>query len=232
MRQSRDIGSSWPAYSGYLDYIKDDRNKDYWRPYVGQTSNPAKRINKHFEAFKRAKNQPLHYFIASKGRGHRSMNVIRLWSLPNGDCINDGQSRILLSNILETVMCRAFQSLPRTVLQEFFGDQEFATTGLNIVPPLFQGFRLDVSKRQRYCISCLDSMDEQIREWSDGRRNQVKQCHWSLLLALSQHSSELFKIIVQSAKAIMRTISGKHHSTPIRSQKLVYEIKNNVTYIY
>jgi len=177
MRQSRDIGSSWPAYSGYLDYIKDDRNKDYWRPYVGQTSNPAKRINKHFEAFKRAKNQPLHYFIASKGRGHRSMNVIRLWSLPNGDCINDGQSRILLSNILETVMCRAFQSLPRTVLQEFFGDQEFATTGLNIVPPLFQGFRLDVSKRQRYCISCLDSMDEQIREWSDGRRNQVKQCH-------------------------------------------------------
>ncbi|KAI1912220.1 hypothetical protein LOZ61_003381 [Ophidiomyces ophidiicola] len=140
----------WPPHSGYLDYITDDRNPEYWRPYVGQASNPAG---------------------APK---YRSMNYIRLWSLPQ-NVVGDkdaGSSRLLLNNILETLMCRAFQSLPSIELQKYFGDGEYATTGLNILPPLLQGIALDIPTRSKYIDRCLESADENIRKWPSERKRQ------------------------------------------------------------
>ncbi|KAK2808610.1 hypothetical protein FQN49_008697, partial [Arthroderma sp. PD_2] len=41
---------SWPPHIGYLSYITDDRNPGYWRPYVGQSNDPRRRIGEHIKA--------------------------------------------------------------------------------------------------------------------------------------------------------------------------------------
>jgi hypothetical protein len=122
------------------------------------------------------------------------MNYIRLWSLPHKLATDNNMkdSRLLLSNIIETLMCRAFQSLPCVELQNLFGSEDFCSTGLNITPPLLQGIALDVSVRSKYISSFLDSSDQQIRSWPSERKRQRDlsrskpdmarqfQSHWTL----------------------------------------------------
>ncbi|KAJ9324384.1 hypothetical protein DTO027B5_4235 [Paecilomyces variotii] len=139
----------WPAHSGYLSYVKDLRNSQYWRAYGGQSSKPAHRIKQHMDAYFKRDQSTLHYYILSKARSHRSMGFIPLWSIPLSDSDASETCRhLLLSNVLEMVMCRAFQTLSNAALQKFFGDadkSEYANVGLNILPPLLQG--LEVKRR-------------------------------------------------------------------------------------
>lgn len=73
--------------------------------------------------------------------------------------------RALLNNILETLMCCAFQSLPSNKVGRVLGWGDFATTGLNILPPLLQGIMLDIPARVERINKCSNSIDEQIRWW-------------------------------------------------------------------
>ncbi|RWQ93316.1 hypothetical protein C8Q69DRAFT_446810 [Paecilomyces variotii] len=157
----------WPAHSGYLSYVKDLRNSQYWRAYVGQSSKPAHRIKQHMDAYFKRDQSTLHYYILSKARSHRSMGFIPLWSIPLSDSDESETCRhLLLSNVLEMVMCRAFQTLSNAALQKFFGDadkSEYANVGLNILPPLLQGLE----------VSFEDSPDPQVQQWPKVRQEQL-----------------------------------------------------------
>jgi hypothetical protein len=91
-------------------FVTDGRNPEYWRPYVSQALDPAIRIYQHLNASEKNRKSTLHHYIVSEDEGFRTINYIRLWSLPNvvtmDRSIND--SRVLLNNILKTVMCYAF----------------------------------------------------------------------------------------------------------------------------
>lgn len=160
-----------------MDYVTDDRNPEYWRPYVGQASDPAIRISQHLNASEKNRNNTLNYYIVSEGEGFRAMNYIRLWSLSHSITIDGStnESRTLLNNILETVMCCAFQPLPSSEVGRVLGKGDFATTGLNILPPLLQGIKLDIPARVERIKKCSNSIDEQIRRWPQERKRQRDQ---------------------------------------------------------
>ncbi|KAJ9366058.1 hypothetical protein DTO282E5_9258 [Paecilomyces variotii] len=167
----------WPAHSGYLSYVKDLRNSQYWRAYVGQSSKPAHRIKQHMDAYFKRDQSTLHYYILSKARSHRSMGFIPLWSIPLSDSDESETCRhLLLSNVLEMVMCRAFQTLSNAALQKFFGDadkSEYANVGLNILPPLLQGLEVSRSTRRLYTKGFEDSPDPQVQQWPKVRQEQL-----------------------------------------------------------
>ncbi|KKA22591.1 hypothetical protein T310_3382 [Rasamsonia emersonii CBS 393.64] len=79
LTQSRER-NCWPKNSGYLNFVKDDRDEKYWRPYVGQSENPLLRIKQHKNIINLACDT-LHYYVIWKGDGHRWANFIRLWTL-------------------------------------------------------------------------------------------------------------------------------------------------------
>ena len=116
--------NTWPSLSGYLDYITDSRMKEYMRPYVGQTEAPPIRISSHIRMMKLGVENTLHYFIFNKGREFRSWTFIRLWSIRD-DILRDSEHNreraVFLQNLLETLFCMVFQSLPGSVLQNYFG---------------------------------------------------------------------------------------------------------------
>lgn len=105
------------------------------------------------------------------------MNYIRLWSLPDAVTMDrsTNDSRALLNNILETVMCCAFQSLPSNEVERVLGNGNYATTGLNILPPLLQGIKLDIPARAQRISKCTNSIDSQIRTWPQERKRQRDQ---------------------------------------------------------
>ena len=74
---------------------------------------------------------------------------------------------MLLNNILEMIMCRAFQSLPGLLIEEYFGllpnSQGYSNLGLNIIPPLIQGQRLDPHKRHSFTLQLTVSKDTEIQ---------------------------------------------------------------------
>lgn len=103
------------------------------------------------------------------------MNYIQLWTLPSYVQTEDGGSRpqLLVNNILEMAMCRAFQMLPGSTLQRFFGDQNnYTGCGLNILPPLFQGIKLPWTTLDTFTNELLDSPDPKIREFPKLRKEQ------------------------------------------------------------
>ncbi|KAG2022220.1 hypothetical protein GB937_004315 [Aspergillus fischeri] len=95
--------TQWPLNSGYLDYVSDDRDPDYWRPYVGQSSNTEQRIAQHVRAIRTGDTDTLHYFVIRRGDGHRTANFIRLWTLALPENV-DPVINNALNNILEMIM--------------------------------------------------------------------------------------------------------------------------------
>jgi hypothetical protein len=94
-----------------LDYVSDDRDPDYWRPYVGQSSNTEQRIAQHVRAIRTGDTDTLHYFVIRRGDGHRTANFVRLWTVSLPESV-DPAINTALNNILEMIMARSFQSLP------------------------------------------------------------------------------------------------------------------------
>lgn len=117
--------------AGYLDFVLDDRDAKYTRYYVGQSNQIEGRIQTHKHNISQRNNNTLHYYIIAMGEGHRRPNFLSLWSLPQGHHVDEKKRQrrdLLFNNILETVFCRAFESLPAETLQNYFGPSE-KTTG-------------------------------------------------------------------------------------------------------
>lgn len=156
---------------GYLSYITDDREQEYWRPYVGQSDNLRLRIRQHIRALCNNEASTLHYFILWKGNGHRIANFIRLWAM-RFPSHADKAIPMILANILEMFMARAFGSLANGILETFFGRASYSGVGLNVVPPLLQGIGLSPSVRSSYSLQLGDSPDPEIAEWPRIRQQQ------------------------------------------------------------
>lgn len=183
IRDKQGYFEEWPLEGGYLDYVTDDNDITFWRPYVGQSKILAFRIHQHMRAWNKNKRNTLHYYFVSEGAGYRRENFLRLWSLPV-EVVNDIAAksyRILLNNVSELLMCKAFDSLPNMVRNELFSREflpfgrvmeEFLlggtslSTGLNVLPPVFQGAYIQTSARKRYTDAYKVSMDSQIKESS------------------------------------------------------------------
>jgi hypothetical protein len=103
------------------------------------------------------------------------MNFIRLWSLPSSlvkDPNNEG-GITLLNNILELLMCRAFECLPSQVLEDLFAIK-CLNTGLNVLPPLFQSQYCPMATRRIYTSMYKTSSDALIQKWPDIRAKQLQ----------------------------------------------------------
>lgn len=144
----------------------------YWRAYIGQASNPLIRFKDHIKGGMSLVPKTLHYFILWKGYGFRSINFLRLWTLPGPDSESYNEEKMhIFSNILEMVFARAFQSLPLESLKDFFPDLKapYAGLGLNVLSPLYQGFTADQSVRYQFILRIESSYDPEIREWPQFR---------------------------------------------------------------
>ncbi|KAK2751804.1 hypothetical protein FQN55_009246 [Onygenales sp. PD_40] len=168
----------WPSNSGYMNFVTDLRNDNYWRPYVGQSEKPRMRIQQHTRNILALKRDTLHYYIVWKGNGQRTCNFIRLWTLviPEG---KNTDLEVVFNNILEMVMTRAFESLPSTTLEEWFGlpegRQSFSGVGLNVIPPLLQGRSLSPFTRHTHSLRLEDCQDPEIQGWPKVRKNFLKE---------------------------------------------------------
>ncbi|RAK92466.1 hypothetical protein BO79DRAFT_277284 [Aspergillus costaricaensis CBS 115574] len=157
---------------GYLDYIRDTRSPLYWRAYVGQSENLHRRISQHTNAIRKGSANNLHYYIIKEGAGYRYANFIRLWTIPFPGS-TDRVTRSVFNNVLEKVMCLAFQSLPARTLEQVFGPPEngkYSGIGLNVVSPLFQGRELGYTVRDQAVCLLEESPDPEIKKWPSFRR--------------------------------------------------------------
>ncbi|KAL3460047.1 hypothetical protein BJX64DRAFT_300957 [Aspergillus heterothallicus] len=125
----------WSPNGGYVDIVTDDRNREYWRAYPGQSKDPS----------------TLHYYVIAQGQGYRAANWLKLWEVPK-DTELSCTFRAVALNILEMTMCCAFQSLPGSILETYYGPREdgkpYSNLGLNIIPPVLQGISLGPSVRK------------------------------------------------------------------------------------
>ncbi|CRG88235.1 hypothetical protein PISL3812_05262 [Talaromyces islandicus] len=163
----------WPSEGGYCDVVTDDCNTTFWRPYVGQTDDLPKRVCQHIRAANKKKDT-LHYWFISIGDGHRAMNFLRLWSIPQ-DWLSNKDYVALLHNFLETIMCYAFTSLPRDTILEIFGIDNTPGLGLNVLPPFFPGMSVSLETRMKYTAKCYGTNDPHINTWPDIRKKQLEE---------------------------------------------------------
>ena len=96
-------------------------------------------------------------------------------------------------NILEMAFCRAFQSLPGSVLKEYWGTrseagQGFANVGLNIIPPLLQSSRMKESTKLPFLVKSSLSRDPEVTQWF-GTRGAYKS-HEKQSIAKAKEPSE------------------------------------------
>lgn len=138
---------------------------------MGQSENPRHRIGQHIRAMSNNEANTLHYFILSKGRGYRIANFIRLWTM-RCPSYADIAVPMILANIMEMFMARAFESLAPGILEKFFGTAKYSGIGLNVVPPLLQGISLSPTTRFSYSLQLEASLDPEIREWPHIREKE------------------------------------------------------------
>ncbi|KAL5338938.1 hypothetical protein BJX70DRAFT_398139 [Aspergillus crustosus] len=191
----------WMPYSGYMDYVTDSRDLKYWRVYIGQSKNPPSRISQHIRNIINGHDDTLHYYVILQGKGYRSANFIRLWTLVCPDYVPSSVQDIF-ANILEMVMCRAFESLPKGVLEEYFGhlSDKSSNLGLNIIPPIFQSLRLAPMHRKQFKMGLETSGDQNIAGWPEYQRKQGAKhaSNYSLNrphMTLADHKVELNKVM-------------------------------------
>ncbi|KAJ5208039.1 hypothetical protein N7449_002418 [Penicillium cf. viridicatum] len=143
----------WSRNGGHVDIVTDSRNNEYWRAYPGQSKEPPGRIKIHNRAILRGSRSTLHYYVIAQGQGYRAANWLKLWEVPR-DTQLSCTSRPVALNVLEMTMCRAFQSLPGSSLEAYYGPSEdgkpYSNLGLNIIPPVLQGLSLGPSTQFRY----------------------------------------------------------------------------------
>lgn len=179
-------GAPWPEKGGYADGVFDDRLPDYVRFYVGQSSRLRVRISaEHSAKILNGNVKALHYFVLARGRGHRSARFLRLWTCPPGPSQTEPENREsegatqsrfeLTQNLLKMTFCRAFESLPASILTQFFGPAAYSNVGLNNLPPLFQGGKFPSFKRARYLECHRASPDPDISAFVDIRKAQKAQ---------------------------------------------------------
>ena len=168
----------WPLNGGYLNFVTDSRNDNYWRPYVGQSEKPWLRIQQHGRNIRKLKHDILHYYIIWVGHGYRTCNFIRLWTL----ILPDGLGvvfQITFNNILEMIMARAFQSLPRMTLEKWFSlsleEKPFTSVGLNVISPLLQGRSLSPWIRHGFSLELDNSLDPEIRAWPEVKKRFLEE---------------------------------------------------------
>jgi len=198
LSQSKDT-EYWPDAVGYANYVKDNRNDSYLRFYVGQSKEVRRRIPCHLSNILKGKSDTLHYYICSRGGGHRSSSFIQLWRLPPSpynDKLSSENWYGLLHNILEMVFCRAFQSLSSRVLETFFGPPEtgsYANVGLNVAPPLLQSAVVDDFRKIQFTIDISQSQDLEVRQWISVRQAQKPQ--WKNTLRHARQSGAVLDYI-------------------------------------
>lgn len=151
LSQSREK-TPWPNEpGGYCNYITDDRDGEYCRHYVGQSSLLAYRISGHKNAIRNRKCDSLHYYILcnKSSASYRQANFIRslVLKLPGATA---SLIRDAFENVMEMTFTRVFQTLPAQILEEYFGpcpEGSFSNVGINIIPPLMQGRELSPTIR-------------------------------------------------------------------------------------
>ncbi|RMJ21974.1 hypothetical protein PHISP_07151, partial [Aspergillus sp. HF37] len=162
----QDLGDVKGQTGGYLAIVTDTAESTYWRPYIGQSSNLHRRFSQHRQAFNQKDESALNYFIMSR-HGSRQLNFMLLWKISEDKLKRDDT----LNNLLEMLMCLAFQSLPlpqqlRGILPDY---HPTATTGLNVVSPLLQGIQLNNQEKYVYRRELLFSADPEIRLFPTAR---------------------------------------------------------------
>ncbi|GIC92158.1 uncharacterized protein Aud_008619 [Aspergillus udagawae] len=194
--------TQWPLNSGYLDYVTDDRDPDYWRPYVGQSSNTEQRIAQHVRAIRTGDTDTLHYFVIRRGDGHRTANFVRLWTLALPENV-DPVINTALNNILEMIMARCFQSLPPEELTRVFGRPRdgftYSFRGLNLISPLLQGRSLSPWARYQSSLQLRQSTDEDIREWPEARMEHKNKVHNFQFRSFSEFTRRDCETAIQEA---------------------------------
>lgn len=71
---------------GYLDFLTDQRNRNYLKFYVGQSRDLLSRIHEHCLRLTRGDVSSLHYYICTLGGEKRFFNFIRLFRSPRDFC--------------------------------------------------------------------------------------------------------------------------------------------------
>ncbi|KGO39200.1 hypothetical protein PEX1_063420 [Penicillium expansum] len=168
----------WSPNGGYVDIVTDSRNHEYWRAYPGQSKEPPNRIKIHNRAILRGSRSTLHYYVIAQGQGYRAANWLKLWEVPT-DTQLSCTSRAVALNVLEMTMCRAFQSLPGSILEAYYGPKEdgksYSDLGLNIIPLVLQGLSLGPSVRKSFSLSLEKSPDPDINGWPQFRYEYGKK---------------------------------------------------------
>lgn len=161
-----------------MDIVTDSRNNEYWRAYPGQSKEPPGRIKIHNRAILRGSRSTLHYYVIAQGQGYRAANWLKLWEVP-ADTQLSCTSRAIALNVLEMTMCCAFQSLPGSTLEAYYGPREdgkpYSNLGLNIIPPVLQGLSLGPSVRKSFSLGLEKSPDPDINGWTQFRYEYGKK---------------------------------------------------------
>src|SRR6266480_7854152 len=113
----------------------------------------------------------LHYYILQLGRGCRTSNWLRLWTILDQIDLSPTHQE-LIQNFPEILFCGAFQSLPTEELIRHFGNKLkiSSNVGLNVLSPLLQS--LNISHTGGFKDLLRNSPDPEIQSWPDERRRQ------------------------------------------------------------
>ncbi|KAE8367186.1 hypothetical protein BDV27DRAFT_155154 [Aspergillus caelatus] len=202
--------STWEVpHRGYLDFVTQALLPTYLRNYVGQSNKPKLRIPQHIRETLAGSRRSLHYYIINNdGECSRHTKFIRLWTIPFPPR-TDTIITLVLDNFLEMVICRAFQSLPVSSLEEIFGpcpEGQYFEIGLDVISPLLQGRFLSPFSRHKVVQLLSDSPDHEIREWALHRNSENHQLRRTLnsgeLPAISTSSSLEEAPLIQASEHI------------------------------
>lgn len=163
---------------GYMSYVTDDRNRQYFRIYIGQSETGPRRIADHSEAIRSSHHDTLHYYIPYVGLGNRTVNFLHLWSLLDSD--EDQSWNRFRQNALEYFFCFIFQTLPwKTFVCHFPSCKysPFSHLGLNVLSPLHQGTDASAQVRINARNNLKDSDDPEIKGWVDFRKKMGDTTH-------------------------------------------------------
>jgi len=200
---------------GYLDFVTDSRDNTYIRFYVGQSIVILFRVDKHIREILKGSCTTLHYYILQLGPGCRTSNWLRLWTIPD-KFDRPPTHQELLQNFLEMLFCGAFQSLPTEELIRHFGDKLkiSSNVGLNVLSPLLQG--LDLSDRESFKASLLNSPDPEIRSWPLEQLRREQNLPKRRLIATPPVSRSTHQDQIKRFTAIFRKMV--HDASPISDE--------------